>query len=573
MMEKIHPTAKIQTWGTTAGESGILNFLKKSIKGENVGHASIELQLPATPENKLLIEKYCHPPAKIPFVEKPIGKNDDGTLQTVYIVRFSFLPGRSDTSKFSLAKTYAEDCMIEHSGANTTSRQYLEMHELSERRAGSKTIKLYPLNTLTEKGRAMDFASPEGKAVLYLKEYKDLDDAGNAINILKQKIKQVEKYPLRMSKDHKTLALILKTLGIQHKETLTQEDTEKILADVDIKNRARTERSDELNRLMVALEPNLENGFINKMTDYLARGRPADGEVELPLGEAHGLNAEAMLAQMHDIAVSDHEYNLYTFNCSDAAALILNAGLDGHVSRVAPGMLPSLNTPQTIFDTALMHRNEKTYQSIHESIHNLNKFYETHDDKSIVTVQRDSSSLREAILNFAVETLFPTQGDQLTNQFYVFSAEDRVNFFQNTSFDELELVPTELLRDLWGIIPQRSLPLSLDQDYKVLIDQNLNFKDLIQGLTTLAQINATNRLSQHLGVTSENEDAFELNEVVEIASSSVPMDQGLAVTASLLEERRDLQVSIKSGLDKLKDRETLIENPQMSGHDITPGMS
>lgn len=50
--------AIIQTWGTNS-QTKYLN--------EDVGHASIELRLPVTPENDILIAQYCDQMPQIPY--------------------------------------------------------------------------------------------------------------------------------------------------------------------------------------------------------------------------------------------------------------------------------------------------------------------------------------------------------------------------------------------------------------------------------------------------------------------------------------------------------------------------
>lgn len=119
MKGTFQPVAKIQTWGTAVGQKGIVSFLEKTLGNENIGHASIELQLAVTSENKSMVKKYCDPPAGIPYQEKIIGITADGTPQKIYVVRFSVIPSHSQ--KFELVKNYEEDCIYERLGANTAS--------------------------------------------------------------------------------------------------------------------------------------------------------------------------------------------------------------------------------------------------------------------------------------------------------------------------------------------------------------------------------------------------------------------------------------------------------------------
>lgn len=536
MPEKFYPIAKIQTWGAAVGQSRILSFLGKMVNGENIGHASIELQLPVTPENKLLVEKYCCSPANIPYVEKEIGKNSDGTPQHVYIVRFSFIPARPPKN-FELNRSYEEDCVYEHCGANTTMRQYLETHELTQRRAGSKIINIYPLYSLTEKGRALDFFTPEGRYVLYQKEFSELIEESNTLEKLKEKMRLIKKFPQPMNHaSNVTLCILLKSLGLQYDNMLTQEKVMQILAEAQIVERAQQSRRMELTHLMFAMQNELSPDFFTHLPDYLAKGRVADSEVELPLGDEHGLNAAMMLAQMHDIAVLKRSFNVHNFNCSVVTTSILKAGLRNKTSKVKSKTF-RVKTPQTVLNLALSHRDKQIAKSIENSFEDLEKFYADCQEKTLSVVRRDASNLREAILQFAIDSIFPTEGDQLTNQFYLFSHKDKIAT-KEIATNEDGLVPTELLRDLWGIIPQRTLPLSLDGVYRVLIDQNLTFKNLIQGLTTLAQINATKRLS--LSQTLEEETHTESSEPTLNKTNLLDIKRGLQSIKSSPEDNNDV---------------------------------
>jgi hypothetical protein len=92
-----------------------------------------------------------------------------------------------------------------------------------------------------------------------------------------------------------------------------------------------------------------------------------------------------------------------------------------------------------------------------------------------------------------LDTIFPDDQDRNNNKFYVFSELDRQSLLKL----ENELIPTELLRELWNIVPNRTLPLSQDGANNVVIDKNMTFGQLIQGLSNLAQYNAENRLNMN----------------------------------------------------------------------------
>ena len=51
---------EVSTWGThTDAGNGMVHYLGTDFFGGNVGHASITMKVPATPEYKALLEKYC----------------------------------------------------------------------------------------------------------------------------------------------------------------------------------------------------------------------------------------------------------------------------------------------------------------------------------------------------------------------------------------------------------------------------------------------------------------------------------------------------------------------------------
>ncbi|WP_115708381.1 hypothetical protein [Legionella sainthelensi] len=247
--------------------------------------------------------------------------------------------------------------------------------------------------------------------------------------------------------------------------------------------------------------------FFSTQDDYLCRGRPADAEIQLPLGTgSNELDAAAMLAQMRKIVDSRYHYDLYTHNCSSTVLTILKAGRDGIVSEVAPAKGFTTANPKTVYNEACSLRDKICPVSIIPALLNLDDFYASKAVDAQV-VSKKSFNLDEAILNFTVNNLFPENEDIENKTFYVFSAEDREHLLKNKE----KPIPTELLRDLWGIMPERTLPLSKDNSNKVVIDRNMTIGQLVQGLTLLAQNRAEDRLKiQNTDTEPQEKDAYDI---------------------------------------------------------------
>lgn len=233
------------------------------------------------------------------------------------------------------------------------------------------------------------------------------------------------------------------------------------------------------------------------LSDYLHAGRPADGEVTLPIGNSNTsktesrreLHLESMLQQMQQIADSSHPYQFLTNNCSVTAMSIINAGMNVSSQEHKPTSwyyMPT--TPQMVFNKATLIRDQFCKQMTNESLVNLDQHYA---NNGIKPLERQYNDLDKAIIGFAVDTIFPDEIDKKNGVFYRFT-EDLRNALER---QERTLISTELLHDLWGIVPERSLPLAKDGSLTIPIDQNLTVGDLMQGLAVLAEINSEKRLT------------------------------------------------------------------------------
>ena len=224
-------------------------------------------------------------------------------------------------------------------------------------------------------------------------------------------------------------------------------------------------------------------------------GRPADGEVQLPIGSKPGeLDAESMLKQMNLIVTSMHAYSLETHNCSTTTLAILNAGKSRQTAAVRPALIISTDSPQKVFNEAVELRT-KCCKKISQSVNDLNEFFKNSESKygKVVPQELYMTDMDEVIKTFAISYIFPMQYDIDDNLFYTLT-ENHITLLMK---HEKEYVSTELLRDLWDIIPQRSLPLTADGSFTAVIDKNLTIGNLIQGLTVLASMKAEQRLIKY----------------------------------------------------------------------------
>ena len=232
------------------------------------------------------------------------------------------------------------------------------------------------------------------------------------------------------------------------------------------------------------------------LSDYLCAGRPPDGEVTLSIDNSNTdnkenrreLHLESMLRQMQQIADSSHPYQLLRNNCSVTVMSIINAGMNVSTHDHKPTSWYQPTTPQMIFNKAIQIRDRFCKQMTNESLVNLDQQYASH---SIIPLERQSIDLDKAIISFAVDTIFPDEKDVKNDIFYRFPQDLRGALERQ----EQTIISTELLHDLWGIVPERSLPIVKDGSLSIPIDQNLTISDLMQGLTVLAAINAGKRLT------------------------------------------------------------------------------
>ncbi len=644
----MNPIAKVQTWGTHHGSRyGIRNYLNAAWRRENPGHASIELQVPVTDENKRLIDRYC---SNMPHQEKAI-INDSGEQEKMYTVRFSFTPGSSG-DPFYLIPTYSGDCEYERTGHHTTDRHSSDVANFPIRRSGKRDITVYQKSTLTPQGKALNFGEAKGKCILNIHAMRNLDDKLKVVAVLKEKLKShkkskgwtLDKTIINCAKTldidisggavnsaslSKSLATTILSLNNEKKQYI--EETQKLVLQLeerfrisisseletykirenltnfeifdtvlsDLKKLSETRNitnitsellkngvapilerleslqtfdatygydivpflqdllkqldeteftADEINNeinneIKPAILQRIEyrepifykdwHDEINKcnklqsesdsvLDTFLCSGRPPDSEVILPISQGSNaetpkkgaLKLESMLQQMEIIANSSHPYSFEKNNCSIVAMSILDAGITGKQKDDVRSVFYKTTTPQMVHNRATDIRNSYCKQDTTESLANLNTCFAKYQIKP---KQPNNATLREAIQEFAANTIFPDAADIKERRFFTFPK----SMHQELHVQKNHVVSTELLHDLWNIIPGKNLPLTKDGSVFIQVDQNLLIGDLMQGLSVLAEMNIEKLAEVPTPQATINRFKQAIDDVVQSTSQSV----------------------------------------------------
>ena len=118
----------------------------------------------------------------------------------------------------------------------------------------------------------------------------------------------------------------------------------------------------ELAKQMIDIEPALGNFKQSDYESFLTLGLPPDNTVQLPFdknsnapnGVANGLNLEAMLKAMQDIA-KNKRFDLNSVNCSQTVSKVLEAGArNNHLkSKFSNNALGTISNPQMVHRNAL----------------------------------------------------------------------------------------------------------------------------------------------------------------------------------------------------------------------------
>ncbi|MGE3318972.1 MAG: hypothetical protein AB7I18_06710 [Candidatus Berkiella sp.] len=238
----------LYTWGThyNAG-NGMAHFLDASFFGGNVGHAAIELTIPANDTGKKLIQQYCLKGNSIiiPFertTQNVLDENNKVKKQEVYKVYFSWWPG--DPKGYDLRENINSDNLNERTGVDVgqvdprfgiTREQRTYRGPLGSRVANLANKEIAHLTALT----------PEQKAFIETQRLlNESSDKLEAITIIEKKLAEKDSIDIEGS----LFNLLQQNLdnwqaAVKNPKTLDKKDIEKIKSELqDKKTELREER-------------------------------------------------------------------------------------------------------------------------------------------------------------------------------------------------------------------------------------------------------------------------------------------------------------------------------------------
>jgi len=125
--KKFTGTVEVLTWGTHDGAgNGLLHFLDKDLFGGNVGHASIKMSIPATEENKKILDeenttyKVIKTQTQKAYKEEDKWKRSQTDIyeEEYYEVYWSWWPKNKKDDKFTLETDLNKDRIDERAGVD-----------------------------------------------------------------------------------------------------------------------------------------------------------------------------------------------------------------------------------------------------------------------------------------------------------------------------------------------------------------------------------------------------------------------------------------------------------------------
>ncbi len=214
----------VRTWGShdsTEPDTGMSHFIDASIYGKNVGHASVEIVLPDTPENRQMVEKHLNN-TTIPFerkkietkkvefdkeTNKPTLTNENAFEENIISIYFSWWPSENE-SGYELM-TLQQDLTLEHSGVHMEYakewQDYLQPQARATSGIRSQIITLPPRQTLHTSGAA----DSECDALLAHHQFSNIQEDLTAINLLLNKFSKRKDQSLLISSLSKTENLLM----------------------------------------------------------------------------------------------------------------------------------------------------------------------------------------------------------------------------------------------------------------------------------------------------------------------------------------------------------------------------
>ncbi len=294
----------LYTWGThPEGGNGMAHYMDTALLGGNVGHAALELTLPANNETEALIAKYCmkNGEAVIPFERTTQGYYDDNGQakhQDVFKVYFSWWPN-------TMHANINDDNVHERAGVDvgqidgrfTDAALPGALVPREERTAhgmlGSRTVTLSD----NEIAHISSLTALQKNLIIAQRELHACKDKIDAVKILKQKL--INKNTLQVE------GTILKLLDtyipnwkdqIPNSASLRKVDIEAILAKIQLKET-------ELNDAKIVLQGNCERAKVLVQDD---RSRVLEAEIQQIRGT---LSLLAPDAQKEAIRLRDPHYS------------------------------------------------------------------------------------------------------------------------------------------------------------------------------------------------------------------------------------------------------------------------
>lgn len=362
---------QVHTWGASYGAgSGIWSYIKESLYGGSVGHASITVIIPVNENTEELIDKYCrYSEFFIPHKRRKI-KFADGQSEEVYEIYFSAWPEEGSNEIF-LAKDLNKDkstlLYYYNFNWNDSSKSVYDIqNKIATGLLGKRKISIGPFSI---ERFGMDISNEEERAFLLLSSEKaKFNEKLKLLELLKSILSECisderifvnsesKKFLLKNALPEQKIGKLLK------KPVLIYKDIKEVLDIVE----------DELLLLKKTISINakkIEKMHIYEMDQnmihekYLSLGIPESGLVSLPInnkladniGFDNGLDVEAMLLKMQSILESGVLFDLFDKNCSEFVANILESGVSQpHLKKILDERtFFGMNTPQMLYNSSL----------------------------------------------------------------------------------------------------------------------------------------------------------------------------------------------------------------------------
>lgn len=351
----------VQTWGTTYnGGDGFWFYLKNALYGGDAGHAAITVTIPANAEGDALIKRYC---AEIPYKKKTV-QMPNGDTEIVYEIRFSWWPTRED-EWFLEADAYEDALDVlgakNFAWAPEIAKQFKPEGRIYKGLLGSTKKTLAPVSY----AHIREDLNLDGMIIIVGQADKfQVERQLESLALLEEKMQQkMHAKATKVSASEKLL--VWNMLHTQIGDDLEPIELKEYMAtiaeereDLQDKLKAILERVEEAEKNLRAL--NIKSPDLGT---YLSLGAAPDASVSLPIksfpnaniGTSSGLDAAAMLREMHAIVSENKAFELYGHNCSSTVGRILTAGVQQpHIKEYAKNhTMGAIGNPQLVYNAAL----------------------------------------------------------------------------------------------------------------------------------------------------------------------------------------------------------------------------